>query len=182
MKKSLFTAGLLAVVTSSAMAATKMDGEAALGALNQSVSFAEDTIRLAQGQEAVNRLTASVAQAELSLALVDAEEVIRQGQAQEAINMLTASIANAEVSIALADATQLIDSVSDSQMLAELDLLLNQDQGADASDMIMAVVSERPALASAVMNVAVGAGQEEALVAATILSVLDDLPATAAGK
>lgn len=182
MKKLMIAAACLTLASTSAFAVDKLDAQPAIDALNESIALAEKSIQLARGQEALNQLHASVAQAELSIAVATAEQVIRDGQAQEAINMLTASVANAELSIALADANQLIDSVSDEQMLAELDMLMRNDGDTASMDMVMAVVSERPELAANVIDVAVAAGQKEELVTASVLSVLGDLPATAAGK
>ena len=98
------------------------------------------------------------------------------------MNMLAASISGAEVSIALASANEVIEGVSDMQMLAELDSVLDGKDADSASDLIMAVVSERPMLAAAVQDMAVGAGYNEAMVASSVFGGLGDLPATAAGN
>ena len=130
----------------------------------------------------VFHLAAVLADAELTLAVASATDAIREVRGQEAINMLAASVANAEISISLADAGELIDSISDSQMLAELDdSLINANVG-DANDLIMAVVSERPMLASAVQNMALDAGYNEGLVASAVIGGLGGAEATAAGK
>ncbi len=190
--KTLLTVAIAAALpVSSAFADTKNNAQAALDALNGSVASAELTlavvdaeqaIRRVETQEAVNMLTASLAEADLSIALADANEAIRFGEGQEAVNMLAASIAGAEVSIALASANDTINGVTDLQMLAELDSVLDGKDDDSASDLIMAVVSERPMLAAAVQDMAVGAGYNEAMVASSVFGGLGDLPATAAGQ
>ncbi|MGH1373232.1 MAG: hypothetical protein ACRBBW_14420 [Cellvibrionaceae bacterium] len=190
--KTLLTVAVAAALpVSSAFADTKNDAQAALNALNGSVASAELTlavvdaeqaIRTVEAQEAVNMLTASLAEADLSIALADANDAIRFGQGQDAVNMLAASIAGAEVSIALASANETINGVSDMQMLAELDTVLDGKDADSASDLIMAVVAERPMLAAAVQDMAVGAGYNEAMVASSVFGGLGDLPATAAGQ
>ncbi len=190
--KTLVTAAVaLALPFSSAFAESKADAQQALNALNGSVASAELTlavvdaeqaIRSVEAQEAVNMLAASIAEADLSIALADANDAIRFGQGQEAVNMLAASIAGAEVSIALASANESIQGVSDMQMLAELDTVLDGKDADSASELIMAVVSERPMLAAAVQDMAIGAGYNEAMVASSVFGGLGDLPATAAGK
>ncbi len=181
----------LALPFSSAFAESKADAQQALNALKGSVASAELTIAVAdaeqairsvEAQEAVNMLAASIAEADLSIALADANDAIRFGQGQEAVNMLAASIAGAEVSIALASANESIQGVSDMQMLAELDTVLDGKDADGAADLIMAVVSERPMLAAAVQDMAIGAGYNEAMVASSVFGGLGDLPATAAGK
>lgn len=190
--KALLTVAIAAALPlSSAFADNKSDAQAALDALNGSVASAELTlavvdaeqaIRTVEAQEAVNLLTASLAEAELSITLADANEAIRFGQGQDAINMLAASIAGAEVSIALAGANETINGVSDMQMLAELDTVLDGQDANSASDLIMAVVGERPMLAAAVQDMAIDAGYNEAMVASSVFGGLGDLPATAAGQ
>ncbi len=190
--KTLVTAAVaLALPFSSAFAESKADAQQALNALHGSVASAELTlavvdaeqaIRSVEAQEAVNMLAASIAEADLSIALADANDAIRFGQGQEAVNMLAASIAGAEVSIALASANESIQGVSDMQMLAELDTVLDGKDADSASELIMAVVSERPMLAAAVQDMAIGAGYNEAMVASSVFGGLGDLPATAAGK
>jgi len=189
-KTFLAMAVAVALPFSGAFAESKSDAQAAFDALNGSVASAELTIavvgaeqaiRSVQTQEAVNLLTAGLAEAELSITLADANEAIRFGQGQDAMNMLTASISGAEVSIALASANEVIEGVSDMQMLAELDTVLDGKDADSASDLIMAVVSERPMLAAAVQDMAVGAGYNEAMVASSVFGGLGDLPATAAG-
>lgn len=190
-KTPLIALGLgLALPFAGAQAESKSDAQDALNALNASVASAELTlsvveaeqaIRGVQAQAAVNMLAASIAGAELSIALADAGDAIRFGQGQEAINMLAASVASAEVSIALASASETINGVSDMQMLAELDQVLDGKDADTANDLIMAVVAERPMLAAAVQDMAVGAGYDEAMVASSVFAGLGDLPATAAG-
>lgn len=184
-------AATVALPFSSAFADSKADAQHALDALNGSIASAELTlavvdaehaIRSVQAQEAVNMLTASLAEADLSIALADANDAIRFGQGQEAVNMLAASIAGAEVSIALASANETIQGVSDFQMLAELDTVLDGKNDETASELIMAVVAERPMLAAAVQDMAIGAGYNEAMVASSVFGGLGDLPATAAGQ
>lgn len=188
----LISLGLcLALPFGAAQAATKADAQQALDMLNGSVASAEltlavvgaqEAIRDVQAQEAINLLAASIAQAELSITLADTGDAIRFGQGQDAINLLAASIAGAEVTIALADASETINGVSDLQMLAELDTVLDGNDADGASELIMAVVAERPLLASAVQDMAVGAGYDEAMVASSVLGGFGDMPATAAGQ
>ena len=159
-----------------------MSAEQAINSLNNSIASAEQAIRTVRAQEAIDYLSASVAEAELTIALADAGDAIRYGQGREAANALAYSIANAEVSIALVNATETIRGVSDNQMLAELDSLLDGENPESADQLISAVIGERPLLASAVQDMAIGAGYDQAMVASSIMSGLGDAAATAAGK
>lgn len=140
----------LAIPFASAHADSKLDSQAAIDSLSQSIVFAEQAITEVRGQEA--------------------------------INLLTASVANAEVTIALANATETINAVSDDQMLAELDTLLDGSDADTANGLIMAVVAERPVLASAIQDMAITAGYDEAMVASSVVNGLGDAAATAAGN
>lgn len=180
MKKSLL---VLAVISGlSATAQASVDADQALNALQASISNAEQVIASASAQESLNQLAASVAEAELVLALAYAEDSIRTVRGQEALNALTASVADAELTIAVADSIAAINGISDSRMLAELDTILQRAPDAEANDLIMAVVSERPVLASAIQDIATDAGFNEALVATAIMGGLSSAEATAAGK
>jgi hypothetical protein len=180
MKKSLL---VLAVISGlSATAQASVDADKALNALQASVSAAEQVIASVSAQESLNQLAASVAEAELLLSIAYADDSIRAVRGQEALNSLTASVADAELTIAVADSIEAINAVSDSQMLAELDDVLQNTPDAAANDLIVAVVSERPVLASAIQDMATDAGFSEALVATAIMGGLSNAEATAAGK
>ena len=148
--KTLICLGLGLTLPLAVQAEVKANPQAAISALSQSVSSADDAIRF--------------------------------GQAQGAINALASSVAQAEVSIALADAGETIYAASDEQILAELDYLLGSQPADEANALIVAVVSERPLLASAVQDMALQAGMDEAMVASSIVTGLGDAPATAAGQ
>lgn len=173
----------IALLSCSAIAAPQTaDANAAIQELRQAVSFADAAIRDVQGQEAVNQLHAAIAEADLTIALASASEAIRDVQGQEAVNMLAASVANADLNIAFVEAQVAINQVGDDQLLNELSETLANADDTRANDMIMAVVSERPMLAAAVQDRALGAGINEALVANALTAGFGEAAATAAGK
>lgn len=133
-------------------------------------------------QQVLNTLNGSVASAELALSVAGANDAIREVKAQTAINQLSASVAQADLAIALANANDSIKGIEDSQMLAELNGLLNGMDDQQVSELISAVVSERPVLASDVQTLALNAGFHEDMVATSIISGISEAPATAAGQ
>ncbi|WP_439135870.1 hypothetical protein [Pseudomaricurvus sp.] len=133
-------------------------------------------------QQALNALSGSVASAELALSVAGANQAIREVQTQDAINQLSASVAQADLSIALANANETIKATDNGQMLNELDALLNGMDDHQVSELISAVVSERPGLAADVQTLALNAGFQEDMVASSIISGISDAPATAAGQ
>lgn len=182
--KYLNTAVLsLALACSTALADTsKQDPAAAIAALNSSLSAADDAILAVSSQEAVNLLTASIAEADLTIALAEADFAIRDVSRQEAFNQLAAAIANAELSIASVEAQVAINTVSDDQLLNELEATLANADATHADNMIRAVVSERPMLAAAVQDRALSAGIDEVMVANALTAGFSEAAATAAGK
>lgn len=182
-KHTLCSLALVAALPSVVHAATeKFDAQAAINQLNGSVASAEQTILDVRTGQAFAQLEAGIAEMELTLVLASADEAIKQVRGQEAINQLMASVADAEIGISLAQANEVIQGVSDMQMLAELDSSLLGSSAEQANDLIMAVVSERPMLASMVEGMATGAGLDDALVASAVFSGLASAPATAAGQ
>lgn len=129
-----------------------------------------------------SKLSSEEAIMSLQQSIAFAEQAILDANGQQAVNVLAASIANAEVTIALANATETINGVSDNQMLAELDGLLDGSDADTADSLIVAVVSERPVLASAIQDMALAAGYDQAMVANSVVAGLGDAAATAAGK
>ena len=180
MKKQIASLLFSSAIAFPALATTPADN--AFDALNQSINNAEMVISQVEAQDAINRLTASIAEAELTLSVAYAEDSLRQVQGQEAMNSLLASVANAELSISVADSIDAIDAVSDDQMLAELDAILPGASADTANDMIVAVVSERPMLASAIQESATALGLNDAMVASAIINGLGSTEATAAGQ
>jgi len=182
-KHTLFSLALVVALPSSVQAATgKLDAQAVIEQLNGSVANAEQVILDVRTDLAFAQLEAGIADMELTLVLASADEAINQVRGQEALNQLMASIADAEIGISLAQANEVIQGVSDMQMLAELDSSLKGSDADQANELIMAVVSERPMLASLVEGMATGSGLDEALVASAVFSGLASAPATAAGQ
>ena len=177
---SLFLA--LAATAALAQADVSKDPSHAIAALNQSVAFAEDTILEVQSQEAINMLTASIAEADLTIAIAEANFAIRDVTTQEAFNQLAAAVVEADLTIAAVEVQVAINSVTDDQLLNELEATLDGADSDLATDMILAVVSERPMLASAIHDRAMSAGLDEALVANALTAGFSEAAATAAGK
>ncbi len=190
MKKTLLSLALGLALPLSGAQAGQTDSQDALNELSASIAAAELSISLVEANSAINEVTsmdamrmlsASIADAEVTISLVNATEAIVAVERQEAINTLMASIAGAEVSIALADANELVNSVSDTTMLAELNQLLDSQAG-NPEELIMATVSERPMLASAVQAMALSSGLNGDMVASAIVGGLGATEATASGK
>lgn len=133
-------------------------------------------------QDVLNALNGSVASAELALSVAGANEAIRDVQVQQAINQLSASVAQADLTIALVSAQDSINGIEDSQMLAEMSDLLKGTDSEGMSELISAVVSERPILAADVQTLALNAGMQEDMVASSIISGMSNAQATAAGN
>ena len=179
------TSLFLALVATAAVAqadTADTDARNAIAALNHSISFAEAAIMEVQSQEAVNMLTASIAEADLTIAIAEANFAIRDVSTQEAFNQLAASVAQADLTIASVEAQVAINAVDDDQLLNELEATLANANNDVASDMILAVVSERPMLASAVQDRALAIGMDEQLVANALTAGFGEAAATAAGK
>ncbi|MEJ2444852.1 MAG: hypothetical protein P8Y42_15630 [Exilibacterium sp.] len=133
-------------------------------------------------QQAINSLTAAVASADLTLAQLNAEEAIAEVSAREAVNALSASVSSAELTIAMVELSTSIDHVSDAAMLAELRDLLQTMNDSEASDLIVALVGERPQLAPGIQKLALVSGYSEALVVNALVEGLSKAASTAAGK
>lgn len=173
----------LAMISSLACAEEQArDPAAAVKALNDSLAFAEQSIQEVRGQEAINLLTASIAEADLTIAVAEADFVLRDIEQTQAFGALAASVANADLVIASVELQQAIASVSDDQLISELEASLASADEIEASDMILAVVSERPMLAAAVQDKALAAGLNEAMVANALTAGFGQAAATAAGK
>ncbi len=179
------TRGLLglALIGSMAQADTPLkDASQAAAALESSLSYADEAIMAVTSQEAINGLTASIAEADLIIALAEADFAIRDVSRQEAFNQLAAAIVSAEFAIASTEAQVAINAVSDDQLLNELESTLASADAEHANDMIRAVVSERPMLAAAVQDRALSVGLDEVMVAHALTAGFSEAAATAAGK
>lgn len=146
------------------------------------LSGAQADINKSDAQQVLNTLNGSIASAELALSVAGANEAIQAVQTQQAFNQLSASVAQADLTIALVNAHDSINTVGDAQMLDEMGGLLNGMDTENVSELITAVVSERPALAADVQTLALNAGLQEDMVANSIISGMSNAPATAAGQ
>lgn len=183
MKK--LTRGLLALALAGSFAhagETLKNADKAAQALSDSLTYADEAILAVSSQEAINLLTASIAEADLTIALAEADFAIRDVTRQEAFNQLAAAVVGAEFAIAAVEAQVAINSVSDDQLLNELDTSLANADAAHANDMIRAVVSERPMLAAAVQDRALAIGLDEVMVANALTAGFSEAAATAAGE
>ncbi len=133
-------------------------------------------------QPAAAALNASLASADLAIALVNAQSALNEVHAQAAVNALTASIASADVSIAVAEAGSALKLASNDTMLAELEDLLETGRSRQADKLLAAVVSERPALAAVVQDMALAAGYDGERVTAAVVRGLAQARAAAAGE
>lgn len=182
MKKALFSVAALALACSAHTLAGAKDADAAIQSLNQSIAAAEQAIMEVRANDALNQLAAAAAQADLSIAVAQADSALREISGMEAVSQLAATVVNADLTLAAIDVQQAINGVADHQLLDELDATLAQSDAQQATDMIMAVVSERPTLAATVHDRALAAGLDEALVAGAVTSGFSEAAATAAGK
>lgn len=182
MNKVLFPLVGLALACSTHAVAGSKSADAALQSLTNSVAAAEQAILEVRTTEAFKQLAAAAAQADLTIAVAQADATLREISGMEAVSQLAAAAVSADLTLAAIDAQQTINGIGDDQLLGELEATLAHSDAQQASDMIMAVVSERPTLAATVHDRALAAGLDEALVASAVTAGFSEAAATAAGK
>lgn len=173
--------GLALACSTHALAGNK-NADAAVQSLTNSVAAAEQAILDVRTSEAFKQLAAAAAQADLTIAVAQADSTLREISGMEAVSQLATAAVNADLTLAAIDAQQAINGVGDDQLLGELEASLAKSDASQATDMIMAVVSERPTLAATVHDRALASGLDEALVASAVASGFSEAAATAAGK